>query len=111
MIDYKIKPELQGCYVCLFDSTARERDPFTIEPLLDFISGCRWQLVNGEKVRRIPFFISNIPSECNRMIAQTNYDMSENRKASRAQADKDSNSLFAEAVVRSVAITEAEKNC
>lgn len=88
MINYRTKRELDNCYVCLYDSRNAEQ-PCTVEPILQFISSCRWQLVNGKKPRRIPFFISNIPSECSRASADLIRDIQASRKKATAKHDDD----------------------
>ena len=79
MIDYRTKKELSGVIVCLYNPSNPET-PCTMELLVDYINGCYWQLVNGQRPRRTPFFISNVPSECHRMTAEFIRNLQGNRK-------------------------------
>lgn len=86
MINYKTKKELSGVYVCLHN--AHDPEPFTVELLINYVNACNWQLSQGITPKRVPFFISAIPSECDKAINDLIHDMQAKRRSDNQSANK-----------------------
>lgn len=80
MINYKLRKEITALIVCLYDPKAEI--PFSTEKLSNFIDDCSWQLLNGEKPRRIPFHLAPAQSDAKRAIEDMNRKLQALRKES-----------------------------
>ena len=78
MIDYKLKREINNLILCLYNPASE--DPFSTDSLSNYIDDCAWQLRNGQRVKRIPFYITPALSDAKRAIADMNRSIQAARK-------------------------------
>ena len=73
MVDYRLKQDIKNLIVCLYDP--KEVIHFTTDTLANYIDDCYWQLVAGQKPRRIIFHVTPAMSEAIRITESVNMAM------------------------------------
>lgn len=86
VVEYHIRDELRLLTVCLYNPTADPSMQFTTDNLSCFILDCAYQLKVGDKVRRIPFYISPSQVDAMRAIEWLRQTLSEMRRATETES-------------------------
>ena len=83
MVEYKLRYDLAGLIVCLYNPFSAER--FSTDSVLNYATDCRWQLETGKSVQRVPFYVTAVKSDAERAVEDMRRALSALRKEENAE--------------------------